>query len=237
MAIIFMDGFNHMNSYTLLARKWNQANGGAFSTSDQRFSGQQYYVGSLSQLIYNLPASTDNAIVGFGYYNNFSYNGNNSVAIVSAINQAENANQLVLRTSLYGYLYVTIGSSTTPVAGLYSSRPLRYKAWHYIEWKFTTSNSSSAGDCLVYLDGEEVLNIPATNDLQGSTVSTFEIIRFDANSPTNFSDIYIADDTGSTNNDVLYCPRVFTVLPDGNGNTSQWTPTAGSNYQWHTGVF
>lgn len=229
MAVLFMEGFNHMNSTSLLQKKWNQAAGGSFSTSDPRFTGQQYFVASLTPLVYNVP-SLSSAVVGCAIYNNFTYNGNNYVPIISAINNAESANQIVLRATLYGYLYITIANSVTAVGGIYSSRPLKCKTWHYIDWQFTVSDSSSSNDCIVYLDGEEVLNIPASNDLQGATGSTFEAIRFDSSSPVNYSDIYISSRTGS-NPDALICPRVFTQFPDGNGNTSQWTPTSGSNYQ------
>jgi hypothetical protein len=46
-----------------------------------------------------------------------------------------------------------------------------------------------------------------------------------------FDDFYICDTSGSFNNDFLGDARIKAVFPDGAGNYTEWTPSAGSNYQ------
>lgn len=53
-----------------------------------------------------------------------------------------------------------------------------------------------------------------------------------ANGATHdYDDLYVADSTGSVNNDFLGPVRIKAVLPDGAGNSTQFTPSTGSNYQ------
>jgi len=51
------------------------------------------------------------------------------------------------------------------------------------------------------------------------------------NATTTFDDIYICDGSGTDNNDFLGNLYVESVIPNGAGTTTDFTPSAGSNYQ------
>jgi hypothetical protein len=66
---------------------------------------------------------------------------------------------------------------------IYASRGWRYNhvygytlseddAWIHIEIKYNISDSISADDCIVRIDGEEVLNLPAGTDTKPSSTDT-----------------------------------------------------------------
>jgi len=46
-----------------------------------------------------------------------------------------------------------------------------------------------------------------------------------------FDDIYFQNQSGSVNNDFLGDSRIITLKPNGAGASTQWTPSANSNYQ------
>lgn len=48
---------------------------------------------------------------------------------------------------------------------------------------------------------------------------------------TVYEDLYICDGSGTENNDFLGNIIVESISPDGAGNSSQWTPSTGSNWQ------
>lgn len=48
--------------------------------------------------------------------------------------------------------------------------------------------------------------------------------------PTYYDDLYVADGSGTVNNDFLGNHKVVALVPNGAGDSSQWTPSAGGNY-------
>src|SRR6185436_10261763 len=66
----------------------------------------------------------------------------------------------------------------------------------------------------------------------GSNQADIWAIRTSTNFSTNvlIDDNYILDTTGSVNNDFLSPVIIEGILPNGAGTTTQWTPSAGSNF-------
>ena len=104
----------------------------------------------------------------------------------------------------------------------YTSKAYRNYAWLYIEVKWSISTSIAADSCIVRINGEEVINLPATTNTQGGGLSTIDGVWTYA-SFTYIDDLYICDLTGAQCNDFLGPVACELLLPDGNGNQNDFT--------------
>lgn len=71
------------------------------------------------------------------------------------------------------------------------------------------------------------------NTKNGGTNNSIDRVHFtSSNFDGNYwiDDVYVADNNGSRNNDFLGMVRVQTLLPNGAGSSTQFTPTSGANY-------
>lgn len=111
------------------------------------------------------------------------------------------------------------------------SSVLSFDEWHYIEIKVVIGNS---GSYEVRVDNVEVFSNTGIDlqDSSNSTANCVSIGRATAGSTNIYiGDIYIFDGSGSEFNDFLGPVKIEALLPNGAGNYSQFTPSAGSNYQ------
>lgn len=106
-------------------------------------------------------------------------------------------------------------------------------ATNYIEWKCTIADAIGANSCVVKVNGTTVITVATGQDTKTTTNATANQVRLGgANAAvTDMDDLYICDGTGSTNNDFLGDVKAVTSLPTGAGNSTQFTPSTGSNYQ------
>jgi len=100
--------------------------------------------------------------------------------------------------------------------------------WYYIECKVTIDNS--AGALEVRIDGTSELTLTGV-DTQDTGNASADAIAIGGHASFVFDDVYICDGTGSANNDFLGDVKVMPYRPNGAGTYSQWTPTAGANYE------
>lgn len=130
-----------------------------------------------------------------------------------------------------------IRNSTANVLGT-TTFALSTATWHYIEFKFKISDSISAGDVQIYVDGDSKLSLAAATDTKHTSNAYATYMGFNGNSPAvttpgggayYIDDIYLIDLTGSTNNAPLGNVRIQTLLPNGNGNSSQFTGSDGNS--------
>jgi hypothetical protein len=112
-----------------------------------------------------------------------------------------------------------------------SSALISIDTWYYIELKVYIHDTGGTYD----------VNLNGSNELSGSGVDT----KYSGSAGANqvrvggyaftryprFDDIYVCDNTGSIANDFLGDVRVEALLPNGAGNSSDFTASAGSNYQ------
>ena len=106
--------------------------------------------------------------------------------------------------------------------------------WAYVEIKAVIHDT--AGSIVVKVNGVTVINVSGVDTRNGGTPKVDAILFGNGrgnNSNYDFyiDDIYVLDDSGSLNNDFLGDVRVACIRPDGAGNSTQWTPSAGSNWQ------
>jgi len=106
--------------------------------------------------------------------------------------------------------------------------------YYYIEFKIKIDNSTGTADIVV--NGSNKLAL-SSQDTQNTANATANQVRLGNNavstaSTLDYDDFYSCDGTGSApTNALLGDVRVETILPNGVGNTSAWTPSAGSNFQ------
>jgi hypothetical protein len=107
---------------------------------------------------------------------------------------------------------------------------MKLDTWYYIEAKVNIHNTT--GSVIIRLDEQEVASFSGDTDsgFVGTIVDTFWL-GFPNNVFMEVDDIYIADDQGTENNDFLGDIRIDAIHPDGAGNYSQFTPSAGNNYE------
>lgn len=102
--------------------------------------------------------------------------------------------------------------------------------WYYVEAKVTIHDTTGAFD--VHISG--VSRVSGTNvNTRGGTANNYaNTIAFSSSGGnTPLDDIYLCDGAGALNNDFLGDSRVETQMPSGAGASTQFTPSAGSNYQ------
>jgi hypothetical protein len=102
--------------------------------------------------------------------------------------------------------------------------------WNYVEFYYCYVDGSSNDRGVVRLNGVNVIDY--TGRLyQGGGTTTTQILFFGAYGTTYyFQDFYYLDGNAGLTG-FLGDIRVQALRPDGAGNYSQWTPSAGSNYQ------
>lgn len=112
-----------------------------------------------------------------------------------------------------------------------STNQLTATSWYFIELKVLTDNSTGTVDVIV--NGSNWLAL-TSQDTQPGANAYHTAVRLGLNDGavfTRYDDMYVLDSTGSKNNVVLGNRRVDALLPDGAGDDTNWTPSAGSNYQ------
>jgi hypothetical protein len=111
-----------------------------------------------------------------------------------------------------------------------STLQLTATSWYFIELKVLADNSAGTVDVIV--NGANWLSLTSQDTQVTNPYHT--AVRLGLNDGavfTRYDDMYVLDSTGSKNKDVLGNRRVDALLPDGAGDDTNWTPSAGSNYQ------
>ena len=132
-----------------------------------------------------------------------------------------------------GILEVRRSGTSVAVAGGASSFVMYSGIWYYVEMKVTIANSIGANTCQVRINGVEIINVDAGEDLQVSANATADSIRFVGSAGSTiivyYDDVYIFDGTGSENNDFIGDVKVASHFPDGNGTTNNFNGSDGNS--------
>lgn len=112
-----------------------------------------------------------------------------------------------------------------------STYSLNLSTWYYIEFKVYIHDT--AGTAEVRVNGSEWINI--TNvDTKGYASSAYAntwLMRGSSGGYTYIDDLYVLDTNGSVNNDFLGDVKIEVIRPTGAGNSTDFTPSTGSNWQ------
>ena len=218
MSLLFVEGFDASDT----SLKWN---GGSFSgfTSTTRFgSGKAIDIAQGAGIGKRVPA-TSQIYVGYAYYQ------------VSP----GSSGGVVLQGDSGATSHITVDITNTQVelrsgnaGSLIASAAFNFvtATWNYIEVMATVA--TSGGRCQVRLNG--VLMIDFTgNTMNGGTNTTTDAISLVSNggfaNHGYFDDLYVLDTSGTSNNSFLGDVRVQTLVPNGVGSSTQFSPTGSAN--------
>ena len=230
MALLFCDSFDHYNT-SQITRKYSSNNNntigsyGRNSTSGMRSANSSDFDGTNLAI----PSNPSRLICGFAY--------------TAASLQAS---QKILASFLEsGAVHVGIRLNTDGKISAYrnttllgtSTGAITAGSYGYIEIDTTINDSSGA--VTVRLNGVSSLALTSQDTRNGGSgvITNLTIGGDQALSGSalkgygDFDDFYVIDSTGGTNNSFLGDVRVEAIYPTGAGNYTQWTPSAGSNYQ------
>lgn len=101
--------------------------------------------------------------------------------------------------------------------------------WRWLEIKVKCHDTT--GTYELKIDGSTVLSDTGVDT--ADSCSYYSKVRLGYTSSALdvvYDDFFICDSTGSTNNDFLGDSYIVAIYPDGDGNSSQFTPSAGDNY-------
>lgn len=139
-----------------------------------------------------------------------------------------------IRVYIVNQRHVRIDRVTTQLG--IATDTVRPGQFNYIEVKVAISNTVGTVD--VQVNGQSVLSLTNQDTRNGGTVDqcdTIELVGVDGASQeiahTLFDDFYICDTSGSANNDFLGPLKVEELHPNGAGNSAQFTPSTGANWE------
>jgi len=101
-------------------------------------------------------------------------------------------------------------------------RVIPQEVWFFVEVKFSISNSIAADSCIMKINGEVVMNLPATTDTETEVTDLVDTIMFDQDD-IRVDNFYFCDLSGLQCNDFLGPLACDYLLPDGNGNQNDFT--------------
>jgi hypothetical protein len=227
MALRFCDGFEH---YVNLASKWTGTWSDCGMAADGRYGGTMMFTRDGG--VYKNIDSQGTWIVGFAIsLSGFRVNE----PTVAFIDIASGNSHVDLRRNSSGAFYFT--RNGTAIGSASSFRLNTTSLWVYMEVKVTIDDTNG-GVWLKVMGNDEIREgayavSPTTLDTRNGTPTTADQIMmrgWSGNTNVYYDDVYICDSSGSVNNDFLGDVRVQSIYPSGAGNTTQMTPSAGSNY-------
>lgn len=213
-----------------LTTQWSVDGSIALSASGGRFGEQALQVQATArQELIRLGSgvvSGSTLIVGFA----MKWEGSQSGNVVSRTNllicrTSAAANHWTIQIGQGGTVYILNAADT-----ILQAYPMAIQSgcWHYLEVKVSMLDS---GTFNLKVDGELVVN-GLSGDFRSGTgnTSTIEQLSFRGNEgDTYLSDIIVMDGSGSTFNDYKGDMRFEAAVPDADGGTTQWTPSASTN--------
>lgn len=213
MSLLWMDDFDH---YTTATLKQNYNNADASIAAGR--NGNAVSMGVLNYIAKDLGVNAKTIIMGFAHYT-----GSWSYSPVIYIRDGD-TNQIYLVFNGAGTPVLIHGNGTPIAIGTF---PLVANAWYFIEIKVTIDNAGSAE---VRVGGNTCITY--SGDTQNTTNAYANFFQLAGDRSSNlFDDLYVCDDSGSTNNDFLGDHKIENILPDGDGYIAQWAPSAGINWQ------
>lgn len=244
MALIWMDGFDvygttndaAVSPANVMRNRYQQSQERVYTYTGRHagFSVVSYWDGNAWIQTPSL-TTDDTLIVGFSMYCPNPHNAGEIFQLRSPynfVNQATGG----LSLSINADRSLTIKRGSTTLASS-SAGVVPLDDWCYLELKLVCDNS--AGSYEVRIDGVDVLSDTGV-DTQHSTDSFHDVVRFSgalaSTTPEKgmqIDDFWVCDSTGSAplNNFLGDGIRIATIHPDGDGDSTDWTPsTGGTNF-------
>jgi len=108
--------------------------------------------------------------------------------------------------------------------------------WAYLEMKAKIDDATGTIEVRNY--GVPIITLSGVDTRNGGTAAVTDrvsLLTIGHSPSTKYDDFYICDTNGAVNNDFLATtttnPRVFDLFPNGNGDSVDFTPNTGTNWQ------
>lgn len=229
MALLWMDGFEYTSTTEMYSAGWSYISISAPGSGQGRFStyGLMTYQDADAGCRLTIADKTS-LVVGMAVYD---------------LNTVKGTNQRIFGLYDYnGYAHVFVNrNNSTNLLELYRGGTLLGTStfaflpttWTYMELKATIH--SSTGSAELRVNGATVLSLSNINTNAGGTGIINQVVLGATNGYQSFrkyhDDLYICDTSGSVNNDFLGDSRVITLSPTAVGDITQFTPSAGNNWE------
>jgi hypothetical protein len=230
MAVLFLDGMDHYN-LTQAPSKWNLGVGMAYSSTGGRFGGGSlnYDASNFEKHAEATIATSGTLIIGMA----IKIDTLMPAALTSLFRIMDGSTtQTEIRFGPSGQFAIFTAGSQVGAAS--ANGLLTLNVWHHLEWKITIASSTGPNECLLRLDNVEILNLTgvSTKTSSNTTADTISIGRLvSTQCGMWYDDVYVFDNTGDMNNDLIGDCRIETLYPNGAGNYAQLSANgAGTNY-------
>ncbi len=230
MALVFMDSFSGYTTNAVAVMLWDPGSGGngPGSVGTGRFGGDSRSFAFRDGFV-TVPA-LDTYIMSFAV--NFS--GISGTTYFAAFQ--DGTTRHLSFNLVGGKITVWKGTENSGTQLAQATRAVRSGLWYHVQIKAKIDNS--AGTVEVRVDGSasNAKGIPATASLDTQNGGSAQITRCYINTAINnldafFSDFLLLDTTGAVNNTFPGDNKITIRFPTGAGSHTQFTPSAGSNYQ------
>ena len=217
MSLIFIDGFDHYATADL-TMKWTSSSGAPSiqSSAGRRSTGCLRTSDSDDGVSKTVPAVATHYI-GFALKLNALAQGR----LITLLDAGSDQCGVYLNSD--GTL--SFRRDTTVLST--SAAALSAGIWYYFEFSVTISDASGAYDIKIngvsFTSGSSV-DTKSTGNATANSIHigyVAPISGYAINTQIDYDDFYYCDNAGGTNNSLLGDVRIDTVLPSGNGNSSQ----------------
>lgn len=226
MALLFMDGFEMGDG----ALKWDTVSGYATASTSPRVTGGGYYLHPSSSASLTKQVTVSAQVTAGVAFRLTSFDTNDQLICLSMSNTYA---PLWVGVSSGGYLQLNMYPSllASPQTLATGTTRLSLNLWYYLEMQATLNDTT--GTAQVRLNGVTTPEISYTGNTYypggSSTMDTMQVqIHGDVD------DLYVLNSVGSANTTFQGDVRVYALLPNGNGSSSQLTGSDGdstNNYQ------
>lgn len=225
MAILWMEGWEGFSNYFDVQNRYITST----SISSSSFGTGRDGVGRAYSLTFTsadvwitYPATTANVVLGFGFKANSTFNSSDMAILCAESSLSE---QIVIRRVSTGEIAIDRGSTQL---GITSGLGLLNDTWYYLELDVTFGDGT-AGSIDLFINGNNELSVSSidTRNVTGENTAALNL----TGSSTAFDDMYLLDDSGTDQTTRIGPCNIETVIPNADGTTVNFTPSAGSNWQ------
>ena len=216
-----MDGFEkYATSITRFLLEWPACGNGATVDQAGRFGGYSLREngGGSGNFIsrYFTALST--------FIHQFNFKTSAGTGLIWYYREAGTSHLLVELTAA-NKIIVKRGDGTTLATG---TTTITNATWFYLQIKAKIHDTT--GSVQIKVNGTDEINISGVDTRNGAT-GVVDNIWMGESSQREYDDMVFMDTSGSSLNDFLLERRIETLLVDGAGATTQWTPSAGANFE------
>lgn len=209
MALILVDGFEDLSSWTL-------AGAATFTATGARHGSAASLSGGTGVATYLIPTAQESATVTVGAA--FKFSGS-SANLISLCSDASFTSHLDVFLNTSGGIDVKRGATVLASTAI---SIMSNGVWKYIEFQATLSDT--VGAFTLRMDGVQLLALSGQDTKNAGTKTTFDSVKVGctggAGTPTTMvDDLYLMAGVGDS---FLGDCTVETLYPNGNGNANVW---------------